>query len=82
MLNALISYICTYCVSYKINTFKLFFTETNTEIMEPRIKDYSKDAYSDWTIMSLHNWGENPHGIWKVLVMACVSYTHLCNLVF
>lgn len=72
---------------YKTNVLMKLFTSffvvgTNSEILEPRIRDYHTDGIQNWNIMSLHNWGENPKGDWEITVMACVSNYSLIPSVY
>ena len=41
---------------------------TITPIMLPRGHDLSKKGFQNWPLMSTHNWGEDPTGVWKVRI--------------
>ncbi|XP_054286623.1 neuroendocrine convertase 1-like [Macrosteles quadrilineatus] len=43
---------------------------TKTTLLEPRPKDSSKDGLQNWSIKSVHNWGEDPKGVWEIEVKA------------
>ncbi|KAI6203185.1 hypothetical protein M3Y94_00527500 [Aphelenchoides besseyi] len=39
-----------------------------SQIMSPRARDRSTEGFKNWPFMSVHFWGENPRGKWKVHV--------------
>ncbi|XP_071039452.1 neuroendocrine convertase 1-like isoform X2 [Parasteatoda tepidariorum] len=41
---------------------------TVSMVLSRREKDTSSLGFKNWTFLSVHFWGENPHGVWKVLV--------------
>ena len=47
---------------------------TETTLLSARDQDRSKDGFKNWSFMSVHNWGENPKGLWKIEIMDTVSY--------
>ncbi|KAI9560352.1 hypothetical protein GHT06_014369 [Daphnia sinensis] len=40
---------------------------TRTQVLKPRSKDQSKLGFVNWPFMSVHTWGENPKGQWKLI---------------
>jgi len=41
---------------------------TNTMLLSERDQDWSKTGFINWPLMSVHTWGENPEGIWKLRI--------------
>lgn len=41
---------------------------TNTMLLSEREQDWSSDGFMNWPLMSLHTWGENPSGTWKLRI--------------
>ncbi|KAJ0174969.1 hypothetical protein K1T71_009110 [Dendrolimus kikuchii] len=41
---------------------------TKIQLLSPRPKDMSKNGFVSWPFMSVATWGENPIGIWKVVI--------------
>ena len=41
---------------------------TQSTLLAPRKHDASTAGFSSWPFMTVHNWGENPHGVWKLTV--------------
>lgn len=41
----------------------------STCVLSAREADFSKDGFKDWAFMSVHTWGENPVGDWKLSVL-------------
>ncbi|XP_070182649.1 neuroendocrine convertase 1-like, partial [Littorina saxatilis] len=41
---------------------------TETTLMPTRQWDKSTDGFKHWPLMSVHNWGENPKGVWRFRV--------------
>lgn len=41
---------------------------TNTVLLSERAGDRSSDGFKNWAFMSVHTWGEDPTGIWKVRI--------------
>ncbi|KAI6241258.1 PHOMO B domain-containing protein [Aphelenchoides fujianensis] len=39
-----------------------------SQLIGPRIRDRSTEGFRQWPFMSVHFWGENPKGTWKVHV--------------
>lgn len=41
---------------------------TNTMLLSERKGDTSKEGFINWPFMSVHTWGEDPAGEWKIRV--------------
>ncbi|XP_053210357.1 furin-like protease 1 isoform X2 [Panonychus citri] len=41
---------------------------TRSTLLEQRPMDNSHSGFQDWPFMTVHSWGENPNGIWKLEV--------------
>ena len=41
---------------------------TRNEMLSTRRYDDSDKGLHDWTFMTVHNWGENPKGVWTLNV--------------
>ena len=41
---------------------------TASTLLSPRIRDEFEDTFSDWPFLSVHFWGENPSGVWKLRI--------------
>lgn len=39
---------------------------TRSTLLAKRPHDVSKAGFSQWPFMSVHTWGERPHGTWKL----------------
>ena len=39
---------------------------TKSTLLAKRPHDVSKAGFHQWPFMSVHTWGERPHGIWKL----------------
>ncbi|XP_063600143.1 neuroendocrine convertase 1-like [Penaeus indicus] len=39
---------------------------TPTTLLSPRVADGSTEGFKDWAFMSVHTWGEDPRGVWKL----------------
>ncbi|CAF1100081.1 unnamed protein product [Adineta ricciae] len=39
---------------------------TQTTLLSAREQDKSTEGFIDWPFMSVHNWGENPNGVWAI----------------
>lgn len=37
-------------------------------ILSERANDWSNEGFNNWAFMSVHNWGENPSGVWKIRI--------------
>jgi subtilisin-like proprotein convertase family protein len=46
---------------------------TNTVLLSERAGDRSGDGFKNWAFMSVHSWGEDPTGMWKVRIHDRVS---------
>jgi len=42
---------------------------TQTTLLAERDQDTSTDGFKNWSFMSVHNWGENPKGLWTIKIM-------------
>ncbi|CAF4802964.1 unnamed protein product, partial [Rotaria socialis] len=42
---------------------------TQTTLLSERDQDTSTDGFKNWSFMSVHNWGENPKGLWTIKIM-------------
>lgn len=31
-----------------------------------RVHDVSRSGFNDWPFMTVHQWGEAPHGVWEL----------------
>uniref|UniRef100_T1JDD6 furin n=1 Tax=Strigamia maritima TaxID=126957 RepID=T1JDD6_STRMM len=49
---------------------------TKTNLLFPRSKDVSSYGFQNWTFMSVHTWGENPHGQWTAVIADKTSETN------
>ncbi|XP_042898986.1 furin-like protease 2 isoform X2 [Parasteatoda tepidariorum] len=43
-------------------------SDTQSEILLPRPRDKIEGYFRDWPFMSVHFWGESPHGTWKLMI--------------
>jgi subtilisin-like proprotein convertase family protein len=43
-----------------------------TTLLTEREQDKSIDGFRNWAFMSVHNWGENPKGLWRIKIMDTV----------
>lgn len=41
---------------------------TQTTLLSAREQDKSPEGFIDWPFMSVHNWGENPKGVWTIKI--------------
>ncbi|KAK3595196.1 hypothetical protein CHS0354_002797 [Potamilus streckersoni] len=41
---------------------------TQTTLLSKRHMDVSSDGFKNWKFMSVHSWGENPSGIWRLFI--------------
>ncbi|XP_069974950.1 neuroendocrine convertase 1 [Penaeus vannamei] len=39
---------------------------TPTTLLSPRVADRSTEGFKDWAFMSVHTWGEDPQGVWRL----------------
>lgn len=44
-----------------------------TTLLSERDQDSSTDGFKNWSFMSVHNWGEDPKGLWTIKIMDTVS---------
>jgi len=42
---------------------------TQTTLLSERDQDTSSDGFKNWSFMSVHNWGEDPKGLWTIKIM-------------
>lgn len=61
-------------------------TGTETVLLTRRPKDTSKEGFKNWKFLSLHLWGENPNGVWKLVIRDkssrnCSGLVRIANLV-
>jgi proprotein convertase subtilisin/kexin type 1 len=45
------------------------FLGTQTTLLSERDQDSSTDGFKNWSFMSVHNWGEDPKGLWTIKIM-------------
>lgn len=50
----------------------MFFLGIETTLLTERDQDKSPDGFKNWAFMSVHNWGENPKGLWTIKIMDSV----------
>ena len=55
----------------KINITSPYGTETT--LLTEREQDKSTAGFQNWSFMSVHNWGENPKGLWKIEIIDTVN---------
>jgi proprotein convertase subtilisin/kexin type 1 len=55
----------------------LLYSGTETTLLSEREQDTSADGFKNWSFMSVHNWGENPKGLWTIKIMDTV-----CLIIF
>lgn len=48
---------------------------TRSHLMEPRKSDDDRGGLKEWSIKSVHTWGEDPTGTWEIAVTAHVSFS-------
>ncbi|XP_018321284.1 neuroendocrine convertase 1-like isoform X3 [Agrilus planipennis] len=41
---------------------------TNVQLLTPRDHDQNPFGFHEWTFMSVMTWGENPNGLWKIVL--------------
>lgn len=46
---------------------------TQTTLLSERDQDSSPDGFKNWSFMSVHNWGEDPKGLWTIKIMDTVK---------
>ena len=49
-----------------------FFLGMQTTLLSERDQDSSTDGFKNWSFMSVHNWGEDPKGLWTIKIMDTV----------
>nr|XP_046912953.1 neuroendocrine convertase 1-like [Dermatophagoides farinae] len=42
--------------------------DTMSILMYPRLKDNSRQGFRNWNLTSVHYWGENPVGLWRLYI--------------
>ena len=53
---------------------------TTSKLLPYRDFDFvNSQGYKDWPFMTVHNWGENPHGTWtlKIMYKSSLGYVHV-----
>ena len=55
---------------------------TQTLIAPLRTADLSARGFVEWPFISVHNWGENPFGVWNVTIETHVRNMLVKKLVF
>lgn len=48
--------------------------------MHFRSHDVSRAGFNNWPFMSVHTWGEAPHGHWQLEIFNEGRYMGKCNL--
>ena len=46
-------------------------------LLSERDQDWSNEGFVNWPLMSVHTWGENPSGIWKLRINDRVNFVLL-----
>jgi len=41
---------------------------TSSHLLLPRVRDSEDDTFNEWPFLSVHFWGENPMGTWKLRI--------------
>lgn len=41
---------------------------THTHLLMPRPRDTDEDTFDKWPFMTVHFWGEKPHGTWTIII--------------
>lgn len=41
---------------------------TVSVLLQPRPRDSNNPSFTEWPFMSVHFWGENPKGTWKLII--------------
>jgi proprotein convertase subtilisin/kexin type 1 len=49
---------------------------TETKLLTEREQDKSTDGFRNWPFMSVHNWEENPKGLWTIKIMDNVYFIY------
>ena len=44
-----------------------------TSLLQKRSNDFSTSGIKDWPFMTVHNWGEDPFGMWELTISDKVS---------
>lgn len=69
----LVGSFCTYRGNHKVTAFSPFGTKST--LLNLRRRDDAKSPFtSEWPLMSVHFWGENPVGTWKIKVTCYDSF--------
>lgn len=62
-------------INYIINDYIYFIIKgTNTMLLSEREQDWSDEGFVNWPLMSVHTWGENPSGTWKLRLNDRVNF--------
>ncbi|XP_053406328.1 neuroendocrine convertase 1-like [Mercenaria mercenaria] len=51
-------------------------TGNKTMLLSERNSDENSDGFQNWSFMSVHNWGESPHGVWELLIRDRVGHNY------
>jgi proprotein convertase subtilisin/kexin type 1 len=54
-------------------SIEILFLGTQTTLLSELEQDSSTDGFKNWSFMSVHNWGENPKGLWTIKIMDTVN---------
>ena len=47
---------------------------TRAQLLDNRPKDFSTSGFTNWPFMSVHSWGENPRGTWRLQIYNDASW--------
>lgn len=47
--------------------------DTLSVLMAPRARDNSLQGFTNWNLTSVHYWGENPVGLWRLYIQNSVN---------
>ncbi|CAF4828773.1 unnamed protein product [Pieris macdunnoughi] len=53
---------------------------TKVQLLSPRPKDNSYKGFVNWPLTSVVTWGENPNGVWKVIVHDSTNENNVGNV--
>ncbi|XP_045513292.1 neuroendocrine convertase 1-like [Pieris brassicae] len=53
---------------------------TKVQLLNPRPKDNSNKGFVNWPLTSVVTWGENPNGVWKVIVHDSTNENNVGNV--
>ncbi len=55
---------------------------TQTTLLSEREQDSSTDGFKNWSFMSVHNWGEDPKGLWTIKIMDTVNSFQMISIFY